>query len=261
MHARVARPERASPIPVVLIHGLVVSSNYMLPTAIRLASDHAVYLPDIPGFGRSDHPSSVLAIDEQASMVAAWMKNLGISNAAVLGNSVGCQVAIELAINHPDCVAALILIGPTMDPRTRTPLKAAWTLALDVSRERPALLPIQIIDFFRAGFREFLRTLNYAMLHRPEERAPEVHVPTLVIRGSRDPIVSTAWINELANLFPNACSVVIPGAPHAVNYSAPEALVTVIRPFLDSLEWPTSRPNTPHVQASYTALSPTLGKC
>ena len=51
VHARVAaNPSPGERLPVVLVQGLVVSSRYMVPTAVRLASDRRVYAPDLPGF-------------------------------------------------------------------------------------------------------------------------------------------------------------------------------------------------------------------
>jgi len=54
MHARVSQGP-GSPA-MVLVHGLVVSSRYMVPTAERLSPHHPVYVPDLPGFGKSDKP-------------------------------------------------------------------------------------------------------------------------------------------------------------------------------------------------------------
>ncbi|HXH11016.1 MAG TPA: alpha/beta fold hydrolase [Alphaproteobacteria bacterium] len=49
-------------LPVVLIHGLAVSSRTLLPTAMRLAANRRVYAPDLPGFGRSTQPSKALTV-------------------------------------------------------------------------------------------------------------------------------------------------------------------------------------------------------
>jgi pimeloyl-ACP methyl ester carboxylesterase len=41
----------------------------------------------------------------------------------VLGNSFGCQVAVELAVRHPHRVGGLVLVGPTIDPAARTAIR------------------------------------------------------------------------------------------------------------------------------------------
>src|SRR5215217_659764 len=63
LHARVSvDPVPAGRLPVVLLHGLVVSSRYMVPTAEQLASHHSAYALDLPGFGKSAKPRHVLTI-------------------------------------------------------------------------------------------------------------------------------------------------------------------------------------------------------
>ena len=65
MHARISE----GPVPngnpaVVLVHGLVVSSRYMVPTAELLAAHYRVYAPDLPGFGKSYKPPRVVNVAE-----------------------------------------------------------------------------------------------------------------------------------------------------------------------------------------------------
>src|SRR4051812_4087636 len=99
--------------PVILIPGLGVSADYMLPTLIALAGDFIVWAPELPGFGKSDKPSHVLSIPELADVVARWAAVTNIGGAVFLGNSLGCQVIIDLAVRYPSLVEAAILVGPT----------------------------------------------------------------------------------------------------------------------------------------------------
>src|SRR5688500_11764977 len=63
MHARISvEPVPPGRSPVVLVHGLGMSSRHMLPIAEWLALDFPVHAPDLPGFGRSDKPRHVLTI-------------------------------------------------------------------------------------------------------------------------------------------------------------------------------------------------------
>ena len=99
MHARAATDAaNAGALPVVLVHGLVVSSRYMIPLAARLAAHAHVYAPDLPGFGKSDHPERPLKIAGLADALAGWMRATGLARAALIGNSMGCQVIAELAL-------------------------------------------------------------------------------------------------------------------------------------------------------------------
>lgn len=57
MHARVSAEPPDAPV-VILVHGVVVSSSYMMPTAELLAPNYRVYAPDLPGYGKSDKPKT-----------------------------------------------------------------------------------------------------------------------------------------------------------------------------------------------------------
>jgi pimeloyl-ACP methyl ester carboxylesterase len=68
----------------------------------------------------SGDPGRVLDVIEHADHLADWLNAADLPSVAVLGNSFGCQVAVELAVCHPDRVAGLVLVDPTMDPSART---------------------------------------------------------------------------------------------------------------------------------------------
>lgn len=67
---------------------------------------------------------------------------------------------------------------------------------------------------------------------RVEETLARVHVPTLVVRGERDAIVPRAWAREVAATLPRGRLTEVAGAPHAVNFAAPEALARLVVGFL-----------------------------
>lgn len=233
----IAYAERGPPdAPVVVtVHGFVISQRYMAPLAERLASAYRVLSPDLPGFGRSSKPREVLDIDGLADALAVWMDAVALPPAHVVGNSMGAQVAMALAERSPARVRSLVLIGPTTDARTRTvPLQAAG-LALDLLRERPSLVFAHVPDYLRVTPRRVLLTLRHVMRDRIEERAPRVRAPALVLRGERDALVSEAFAHELAARMPNGRLQTLPGAPHAANYSAPDATAAAVEAFLAEL--------------------------
>jgi pimeloyl-ACP methyl ester carboxylesterase len=234
MFSRVgAGPAPRCPAPtVVLVHGQVISSLYMVPTARRLARDFAVLAPDLPGFGLSDKPREVLSIPGLADALAAWMEASGLDSAALVANSLGCQVVADLAARRPELVEALVLAGPTMDWEGRTPWAQVGRWVRDWSGERPSLALAHLRDFALAGPRRSLRTFRYALADRIEDKLPRVDAPTLVVRGERDPIVPQRWAEQVTGLLPRGRLVVIPGGPHCVNYSTPGAFARVVRAFL-----------------------------
>jgi 2-hydroxy-6-oxonona-2,4-dienedioate hydrolase len=235
MHARASEDPAPEENPtVVLVHGLVVSSRYMVAAAELLAADYRVYAPDLPGFGKSDKPPRVLNVAELSDSLVAWMEKISLKSAALVGNSFGCQIIVELALRHPERVEKAVLQGPTVDPLGRTALRQIGRLLLDSVREPPSLLPIELLDYLDAGFRRSVRTFRFMLEDRIEEKLPRVSVPTLVVRGSRDPIVPQRWAEEATKLLPVGRLVVIPGATHTANYGAPSDFTRVVRAFLDA---------------------------
>lgn len=117
VHARASGgPAPEERTAVVLVHGLIVSSRYMVPTAERLALHRRVFAPDLPGFGRSERPLEPLDVAALADALSDWMGQVGLERATLVGNSMGCQVIADLAVRHPGRVEQAVLQGPTMNP-------------------------------------------------------------------------------------------------------------------------------------------------
>ena len=217
---------------MVLVHGMVVSSRYMLPTAERLAPLCNVYAVDLPGYGKSAKPARVLSLAELADALAAWMQAAGLESAHLVGNSFGCQIIAEFALRPPARIERLVLQGPTVDPSARSLWRQFLRLAQNSSREPKSLGFISLADYWAAGLRRAWATMKIAIADHIEEKLPRVRAPTLVVRGTRDPLVPHDWAARVTHLLPRGSLREIPGAPHTINYSAPDAFVAAIAPFL-----------------------------
>lgn len=231
--ARVSEePHPADALPVVLVHGYGVSSSYLVPIAERLAAEFPVWAPDLPGHGRSDKPEKILRVPELADALRAWMDAVGIGRAAFLGNSFGCQILADFAARFPERVDRLIFIGPTADRRSRTLREHLPPFLRTGPAERPSLPFLLMFDYLRARPRRMVGELR-AMFEDPiEEKLPRIAAPSLVVRGQRDHIVPQSWAEEVARLLRTGPPQVIPDAGHALNYSAADELMRIIRPFL-----------------------------
>jgi pimeloyl-ACP methyl ester carboxylesterase len=218
---------------LVLVHGLAVSHRYLMPLAARLASRHPVHVIDLPGFGLSGEPGRVLNVADHAGHLADWLKATGLPPVVLLGNSFGCQVAVDLAVHHPDRVRGLILVGPTIDPAARTATRQILRWLRDTAREDPLQLPILVRDVRDAGPHRVVGTLAHALHDLIEDKLPLVEVPTLVTRGSREPIVPMAWAQTATRLLPLGELAEVPG-PHNANYAAADHLAELVLAFLHS---------------------------
>lgn len=233
MFARISmNQQEVERIPIILLHGLGVSGRYMLPTATRLAADYKVFVPDLPGFGGSDKPAHALGVQALADLLSAWLDDLGIGKAVFLGNSLGCQVIVDLAVRHPQHVHSAILVGPTVDRVGHTFIRQLWRAFRDLLREPWSLWPILALDYWATGTRRLLETCRVALGDPVQENFARMHVPTLVVRGGRDTIVPQRWVEEVVTLLPCGRLAVIPNGTHATNYSSPDELARIASEFI-----------------------------
>lgn len=219
-------------LPVVVLPGLGASCRTMLPMAKLLAPEPDVFIVDLPAHGESERPPRPLSMSEYAAITAAWLGAQGLERAGWAGHSFGSQVLVELAHGHPDLVDRLALISPTVEPSERTIAKQLARLVLDAPREPWSLLGLLAGDYLKAGLSALLDIGRVAIRDRVEEKLPSIAAPTLVVRGSRDPLVPERWAEEIVRLLPHGELVVIPGGTHAVQYESPEAVAAALQAFL-----------------------------
>ena len=124
---------------IVLVHGLGVSARYMMPTLECLAGQYRIFAPELPGFGQSDRTERPLTIPDLADILAEWLTAIGLHQAVFLGNSVGCQVIVDLAVRYPDAVSHAVLVSPTIDRGGRTMLRQLLRGLRDLVHEPWAL--------------------------------------------------------------------------------------------------------------------------
>ena len=128
-------------------------------------------------------------------------------------------------------MARIVLQGPTVDPQAHgLPRLRRWFV--NSVREGMTQPNETFGQWAKAGPRVFVRTLLFMDRHRIEEVLPGVRAATLVVRGSRDPIVPQRWAEEAARLLPDGRLEVIDGETHTIVLSAPQRLVRVAVPFL-----------------------------
>jgi pimeloyl-ACP methyl ester carboxylesterase len=239
VHARAwrdhAEPDR---VPVVLVHGLGLSSRYLVPLGRRLgALGYAVYAPDLLGFGRTRRPRgrrwpAAPDVAQQTEDLRAWLAAAGIERAVFFGNSVGVQVATELAVRHPQLVERLVLSGPTPDPAYRSPLKQYPRVLRNMAFEMPSLNPVFQLEYLSTGMVRMAGQLVRTVDDPIEDRLPRIGVPALVVRGRYDQTLSQAWAEQFTRLLPDGRLVVVEGAAHNVHYSAPHVMARLMDSFL-----------------------------
>lgn len=103
---------------LVYLHGLLMNAHFNRAIAERLAEQgNRIVLLDLLGHGESDGPqhASEYRMDMYAEQVVALLDHLGIERAAIGGVSLGANVSLFVAANHPDRVRGLVLEMPVME--------------------------------------------------------------------------------------------------------------------------------------------------
>jgi pimeloyl-ACP methyl ester carboxylesterase len=241
MHVqRSVEPPASGGPPVVLVHGMVVSSRYLMPLGQRLAPYYQVYIPDLPGYGRSAKPPRALEVPQLAEALRACLSSLDAPPAPaaptpvhLVANSFGCQIVVEFAARYPQLVGRLVLLGPTVEPRQRCfpRLLARWLV--NAPLEPRSLDRLALRDLLDMGLSRAVGTLRAMLRDRIETKLAAVQAPTLVVRGGWDTTVPQHWAEQVTALLPHGRLVVIPRAPHTLNYNAPRQVAQLVCAFLE----------------------------
>jgi pimeloyl-ACP methyl ester carboxylesterase len=257
--------ELGSGPPIVFVHGLSGSWQNWLEQLPVFARDHRVVAFDLPGFGATEMPSETITISGYARFVDELMSALGMSSAAVVGNSMGGFIGAELAIAFPERAERLVLVsaaGLTIehqrDERVLAVLKtldkrlaayAAWfgtrseTLArrsrarrmiFGLVAYRPEQLPAALVaeQVRGSGKPGFVPALDALTSYPIRDRLPEIACPTLIVWGTEDKLVPVSDADEFARLIPNSRKVVWPQTGHVAMLERPEAFNRLLAAFL-----------------------------
>ena len=254
--------------PIVFIHGLSSYMGFWEYQVEHFAKDHRVLALDLPGYGASGRPDAPYSPPWYAGMVADWMFAVGLDRATIVGHSMGGQIAMELALSHPERVERLVLAAPAgiepFTPGAAGFMKSFWTesRAQEATEEQVRANFVTLVfntvdpgverliqERVRLGLSERFAGTSVAvsrsiagMLDYPVgERAKSIGVPTLVVYGSDDRMIPnpvftggrTRSIAERAHvLIPHSRLVMIDSAGHTVHHDAPRAFNEAVEEFL-----------------------------
>jgi pimeloyl-ACP methyl ester carboxylesterase len=103
--------------PVVLLHSWLGSWRYWIPLMRQLQMKYRVYAIDLYGYGDSSKNPKKYPIHEQIALLREFMKKMDITKAAMIGHGLGAQVMAYYALEEPERVARLLIVGaPLFDP-------------------------------------------------------------------------------------------------------------------------------------------------
>ncbi|MCU1551081.1 MAG: hydrolase [Glaciihabitans sp.] len=256
-----------APTTIVVVHGFRGEHHGLEPVVAQLEGIRIVS-PDLPGFGDSTPMAKGSHdIHGYAAWLAAFVDSLQLAERPViLGHSFGSIVAAA-AVAGGLATPRLILVNPIAAPALAGP-KAILT-ALAVFYYRAAtwlpeklglrLLGSRLVVRFMTetmaktrdkGLRRWIHDQHLTYFSRFSDRdtvldafrastsnnviqfAADIHVPTLLIAASDDPITSVADEQKLASLLSDSTLHVIPGVGHLIHYETPRQAAGYIIDFL-----------------------------
>jgi len=246
----------------LVLHGGLGLDHSLYRDFDRLAARVRLVYYDHRGNGRSGRPGlSTLTMEQLADDAAVLLDHLDADRAIIIGHSYGGFVAQELAVRHPDRVAALVLVDTTAgqrgaaeepDGEQRPPMPAELAAAMASAPPTDALMA--------AGMRPLLR--HY--LHRlsPDDVAPRstpvrfdaaamtrsmrvladwsvadrlgaVTAPALVLVGRHDVVTAPAEARRIARRIPDARVAEFDESGHFPWLEQPEEFFLVLETWLD----------------------------
>src|SRR5262249_23187609 len=140
----------------------------------------------------------------------------------------GCQIVTELAVQRPDVLGPMVLIGPTVDPARRHARHQLFAMLRDTVHEPLSLVSLAARNAASDDFRSLLRAAPPTLSHPIERRLPLIEQPTVVVYGEKDGFVSREWAEQAAALLPRGRLVMVPGEPHAVNFTRPRLVADIV---------------------------------
>jgi pimeloyl-ACP methyl ester carboxylesterase/mannose-6-phosphate isomerase-like protein (cupin superfamily) len=245
--------------PVVLVHGLGLSGALWSRFCDAIAPGHTVVRVDLRGAPRSrEVERTELTIAGWAADLGAVVDGLGLERPAIVGHSLGASIALKQALERPDRVGALVLIGGEADlsnlaPRMLQSAERIESMGLERwvadfwSKNPPFSEPSlqrdpSILDEYRDLLLEndpvdYVRQCRaIAGAESLSGRLGEIGHPVLVVVGELDDRTLPEHGRELARALPNSRLVELPEVGHSIPLEAPEATAEAVAGFLAELE-------------------------
>jgi pimeloyl-ACP methyl ester carboxylesterase len=217
---------------LVLVHGIGMSHRTFTRVQAVLSRRHRTIAVDLPGFGGTRDPGRALQLADYARLILRVLRDRGVRDCVVLGQSMGAQVAVESAHHGSDIVRSVVLVGPVVDDARRTIAHLGAELLADNVVESPRMNGVVLTDYARS-LRHYFRQLAPMLRYPIRDRVAALDVPVLVVRGSRDPIARRDWVERLVGDARRGTLVELPGAHHVQEHQ-PAAVARVVEEFLRS---------------------------
>lgn len=256
--------QASDPSPILLLHGTSSSLHTWEGWVAGLKDRHRVITVDLPGFGLSGpSPSGDYSEAAYLGTLRALLDRLKLKQVIIGGNSLGGEIAWQLAAQAPERVKALILVDASGYALQPEQVPIAWRLlslpligpvfehllprylvqhSLRQVYGHPERVDAALIDRYfeltlRAGNRTALRRrLGQLRLGEFADRIPGLRLPTLILWGQQDRLVPPAAGEAFARDIPGSRLVRFADLGHVPQEEDPKASLAPVLDFLHTLK-------------------------
>lgn len=225
--------------PLLLLHGWGSNSEKWQKVADLLAKNSLrVIVPDLPGFGKSDKPSTIWNYDEYCDFIGKFVLTLNLEKFYLLGHSFGGALAVKCSIKFPEKIEKLFLVSAACFRRKAVRKKIFYIIAKILKIF--AFLPFY--SSMRKGFYKFIvRKSDYPYTEGIMKKIylkiikedlsdilSQIHIPSLIIWGKEDKITPIEEAYSVKDKIENSKLEIISGVGHDLNSKSPEKLSELI---------------------------------
>jgi 2-hydroxymuconate-semialdehyde hydrolase/2-hydroxy-6-oxo-octa-2,4-dienoate hydrolase len=222
--------EAGSGPPVLMLHGsgpgVSATANWQYNIPV-LAEKFHVLAPDIVGFGGTERPDDIVySLRAWTDHVWAFLDANGIDKTAIVGNSLGGRIALQMATDRPDRISRMVLMGSPgvgMTPTEGLAALRAYEPSHDGMRAllrnyfavNPALITDELVATrYQASIADGAYQAYRGMFFDPrhkgselgitEEEVSAITTPSLLVHGREDKVVPLSVSVTMLGLLPNA---------------------------------------------------------
>ncbi|MCB0685468.1 MAG: alpha/beta fold hydrolase [Saprospiraceae bacterium] len=242
--------------PLIILHGMLGMLDNWQTFGKEMSKDHLVYLIDLRNHGKSGDSAEMnypaMAEDLKETMEAQWL----YEGAIVMGHSMGGKVAMQLALDYPDLVKALVVIdiAPITYPGghelilgalqqvdlTRIKSRQEVSDQLMESLKNPTIVNFLMKNLSRSKDGGYQWKMNLDVIKENYQHllaAPTFHGdlydgPSLFVAGKQSDYITPENQEEIFRWFPEARLEIIEDSGHWVHADQPKILLKILQDFL-----------------------------
>ena len=220
---------------VVILHGGMSQSEGFDNKLAAAVKGFNVHSYDRAGHGRTPDQVGSFHFDFQFKEAVAFLEDVIKEPAHLIGYSDGGIISLMVAINRPDLVKTITLIGANYHHDAGLPHIKPWTPG-EAERAKYAALSPDAPETLDKKIKKMVKIWNSEPTMTKKD-LKKIKCPALVIAGDDD-MASLEHTQEIYESIKDSRLAIIPGASHSIHKDQPELLNQIIRSFLVNREFP-----------------------